>query len=280
MTLYHQVERAAARRLSELKGSRVFRNSRKSYTTAPDLNLVPGVTREDFWEDLDSGDGSELVDTEKAPAKFCAAHSSSALAVNSFGPFRRSPEHLFLLGSSAFGDAQFERKCPTGLRGTSPHLDFLVRGRHAIVGVESKFAEPLSWKSAGFVDSYRKLVGAESDEPWRRVYETLDSDAKTFRYLDAVQMVKHSLGLRHTFSDAPELVLLYVFWEPSNAQQHREFAAHREEISRLAEWLVGADVRFESVAYAELWDQWEEHSTWAGAAAHVSALRDRYSFEV
>jgi len=280
MTLYEQVKQAAAKRLSELRGNGVFSSSQMGYTTDPELNLITGVTPEDFWKDLDSGDGSELLNTQNSSAKFCAAHSSSALAVNSFGPFRRFPERLLLLDCSAFGKAQFECKCPTGLQGKPPNLDFLVRGQHTVVGIESKFTEPLSFERKGFADSYRKLVDDESDEAWRHVYETLDSDPETFRHLDAVQIVKHSLGVRHTFHNVPGLVLLYVFWEPKNAKRHKEFDIHRDEISQLEQWLEGADVRFESVAYPELWDQWEKQSSWDGAAAHVSALRDRYLFEV
>ena len=280
MTLYELAGQAAARRLRELKGSGIFRSSPSGYTTDPQLNLIPGVMPEDFEVDLQHGDGSELTDRGGEAAKFCAAYSSSALGVNSFGPFRRFPDRLLLSGLSSFEEAQFECKCPTGLKGNAPNLDFLARGSHAVIGVESKFLEPLGSKTTGFADSYKALVDSEADDRWRHAYETLAAVPKTFRYLDAVQLVKHSLGLRHTFSDVPELALLYVFWEPTNSDQHREFAAHRDEVSQFTEWREGADVRFEALAYSALWQQWEENATWDGIGAHVSALRGRYAFDV
>jgi Restriction Endonuclease associating with ARP len=164
MTLKKRLEEVASKRLEDAKGRDVFRSAPAGYTLKPEDNLIQGLTRDDFWCDLESGDGSELKDTKRGPAKFCAAYSSSALAVNSFGPFRRHPERLELLGFS-FEEAQFERKCPTGLGGNAPNLDFLARGKEIVVGVESKFLEPLSGEVAGFVNSYRSLVERESDRP-------------------------------------------------------------------------------------------------------------------
>ena len=107
--LRERVEQEAARRLAGLKGDDIFRAAPAGYTKQPESNLIAGVTRDNFWADLSSGDGGELMDSPKGPAKFCAAHSSSALAVNSFGPFRRHPNRITLQGHSSFTEAQFER---------------------------------------------------------------------------------------------------------------------------------------------------------------------------
>ena len=55
--------------------------------------LLPQVAAEDFEADLNSGDGNELQ------TKFRAVHSSSALAVNCFAPFRQRIADLTLLSS-------------------------------------------------------------------------------------------------------------------------------------------------------------------------------------
>jgi superfamily II DNA helicase RecQ len=60
------------------------------------------VSLADFWSDLASGDGSELNDTLKRPAKFCAAVSSSALAVNA-----RTEEIATLLNQKGFTAGYF-----------------------------------------------------------------------------------------------------------------------------------------------------------------------------
>ena len=73
--------------------------------------LLPLVALGDFEADLRSGDGNELE------TKFRAAHSSSALAVNSFAPFRTRASDMVVLDAGPFEHLQFERKCQTGLRG-------------------------------------------------------------------------------------------------------------------------------------------------------------------
>ena len=54
----------------------------KGYVREPSQNLIEGVRLVEFEADLKQGDGNELV------GKFRAAHSSSALAVNVFAPFK------------------------------------------------------------------------------------------------------------------------------------------------------------------------------------------------
>src|SRR6266478_2197553 len=63
----------------------------KGYVLTPHENLISGVTMDQFETDLRQGDGDELR------TKFCALHSSCALAVNTFAPFKTRPEQLVLL---------------------------------------------------------------------------------------------------------------------------------------------------------------------------------------
>jgi len=91
--------------------------SEKGYVSAPEENTLPGVELRQFAADLEQGDGNELQ------SKFLAAHSSSALAVNCFAPFRDAIVDLSLQGAIGFVSLQFERKCPTGLKGRrAPNL--------------------------------------------------------------------------------------------------------------------------------------------------------------
>ena len=64
----------------------------KGYTSLPRENLVPDIDWGPIQIDLQRGDGGELRQ------KFNAVHSSAALAVNSFGPFKSHPERLLLFG--------------------------------------------------------------------------------------------------------------------------------------------------------------------------------------
>ena len=98
----------------------------------------------DFEADLRQGDGNELA------GKFRAAHSSSALTVNVFAPFKSDISALCLAGKSGFETLHFERKCPHGLVGRrAPNLDVVAMGPNGIVAIESKCLEPLgrTWRS-------------------------------------------------------------------------------------------------------------------------------------
>lgn len=68
----------------------------KGYVSEVGQNLIEGVHLVDFEADLRQGDGNELEE------KFRAAHSSSALAVNTFAPFKSDPVALRLPGGGAF----------------------------------------------------------------------------------------------------------------------------------------------------------------------------------
>ena len=69
----------------------------------------------------------------------------------SIAPFRRRIGDLVMPGCAAFDQLQFERKCPTGLRGgRSPNLDVLVSGSTGVVGIESKLSEYLVKHRAAF----------------------------------------------------------------------------------------------------------------------------------
>lgn len=275
-----RAESAVAQRLVALKSEKIFRSKWPSHTKLPEDNLVTGVTRRDFWDDLEKADGNELSDSPP-PAKFCAAHSSSALAVNNFGPFRHSSGNLVLAGHGDFSNAKFERKCPTPLRGTPPNLDFLVDGPEFIVAVESKFLEPLLPTKAKFANSYGTVIGSLDDPVWQTMYKSLIDEPTKFVHLDAAQLVKHYLGIRHTFRNYPQAkVLMYLFWEPTNVVDIPEFVNHRHEVDLFSKEVEESKIRFVAISYQGLWQYWSKESAWGGMAAHIQALRQRYELVI
>jgi hypothetical protein len=281
VTAHARAVSAARKRLACLKGEAVFCPDWPCYTLKVEDNLVPGVCRRDFWCDLARGQGNELTASPTSPAKFCAAHSSSALAVNVFGPFRHAPHLLRLAGRDAYCSVQFERKCYTGLKGGSPNLDVLAESASSVVAIEAKFLEYLTPKKASFSHQYAKPMGTVAEPLWRHLYDSLLAEPHRFRYLDAAQLVKHYVGLQHSFA-APQrsISLVYLYWEPTNAAVEPACVAHRLEIIQLAEELAGASIGFESLSYAQLWQSWLDASLWAGTASHVEALRQRYAFDI
>src|SRR4051812_31402935 len=75
----------------------------RGYVVDPDDNLLPAVNRADIEAEFGAGAGNELDSKMRAP------WSSSALAVNSFGPFRGHVSALRLAGLDGFsGHLAFE----------------------------------------------------------------------------------------------------------------------------------------------------------------------------
>jgi len=290
--LEERAKRAAAERLRQVNGDAIWRSPRY-----PDHlenwwdNLLEGVTRADCEEDLGTGAGAETRDRKHRsgvtmPAKFCAPHSSSALAVNTFGPFRHQTAYLRLKGHTGFTNARFEYPCDNGLRTQYlPHFDFFADSPDGVIAVESKFLEPLGNHKVEFKPLYdgpfRGSGGRaiEVEEPWRAVFEALKSGALRYKHLDAAQLVKHYLGLIHNFGERPR-ALLYLFWEPDDLSRTPEFAKHRNEAEDFAKRVEDCDTCFTLASYAELWHDWGTTSTWPGMPAHVARLRERYSFSI
>lgn len=244
----------------------------KGYVGAAEQNLIEGVRLADCEADLRQGDGNELA------GKFRAAHSSSALAVNCFAPFKADPAALRLPGGESFTSLSFERKCPHGLAGRrSPNLDVLVEGRESVVAIESKCLEYLSSHEARFSPAYEAEIGDwRRGTGWFREMLRLVAEPRSYRSLDAAQLVKHAFGLAHTFPDRP-VTLFYLFWEPSNPEAYPVFAEHRAEIDRFASAVADGGPNFAALSYPELWSAWEAAAWPAWLGCHVARLRTRYA---
>jgi hypothetical protein len=276
-----RAEKKAAERLEALRNRAIFRDTPEGYTRRPEQNLISGVEEKDFWLDLGAGAGNELVDGTRDPAKFCAAFSSSALAVNSFGPFRHRPQNLDVVGYKGFSEAQFEKPLPTGLKGTDPHPDFFAAGPAQIVCIESKFLEPLWPKVAKFADSYEGAIESLAEPMWKAVYKELKGDSRLFKFLDAAQLVKHYLGMRNTLESVDaDSALLYDYWEPVNAGDFEEYRSHREEVAHFTGAVRNSQIKFVARSYGQLWGEWRDAASWSVMKTHLSHLEQRYSFSI
>lgn len=236
-------------------------------------NLLPGVRAKDFETDLRSGDGNELQ------GKFRAVHSSSALAVNAFAPFRTRLPELVLPGSGPFSGLEFERKCPNGLRGKSPNLDLLLEGPEEVVGIESKLAEPMTATRAKFSPQYRKrLRDRLGSSAWFQEMCRLEEDPNRYGFLDAAQLVKHAFGLIYTFPDR-NVKLLYLFWEPRNSRDHPFFSEHRRQVAEFAKSVQDSGPAFDAMSHGELWRHWSA-ATSPWLSAHIGNLQARYEIHL
>lgn len=235
-------------------------------------NLLPGIDFDCIRQDIEQGAGNELK------RKFLAIHSSTALAVNAFGIFKSSDTCSFVRDGVTFEQPTFERRCPTGLKGTAPNLDVWFEAFKAVVAVESKLTEYFQPKKAKFSDSYCKTKLRNGEDCWWEVLRESKSAEK--RYLDVAQLVKHYFGLRHhmcgeTIIDSVEL--LYIFWEPTNHAAIECCVKHREDIQKLTDAVAESQVKFSALSYSELWREWEQD---AALRNHVDNLRKRYEIEI
>jgi hypothetical protein len=258
-------QEALWKRLKEITGKDI---DAKGYVKRVKDNLSPGVTLEMFQDDLEGGSGNELE------GKFKAVHSSSALAVNSFAPFKKNPNKLVLACKTGFTKIQFEKQCPTGLGGTPPNLDLVAESEKDVIGVESKFLEYLTPKKPKFSNSYKKENLPLAEDCWLELIEELKNSAP--QYLDAAQLIKHYLGLRKQYPKK-SITLLYLFWEPKNWQDFEVFKQHRKEIDSFAESLKDSEVTFVSKSYLDLWNVWYKHGLFI---KHVDDLQKRYGIGV
>ena len=128
---------------------------------------------------------------------------------------------------------------------------------------------------------YQGAIDSLAEPMWAGVYIELKANPRLFKFLDAAQLVKHYLGMRNTLGSInAEQALLYVYWEPANAEEHEEFYRHRDEVQYLSEAVSGGQIRFFARSYQQLWDEWKDTSSWAGMKAHLSNLEQRYSFSI
>lgn len=232
--------------------------------------LLEGVLPESFVADLTAGAGNELH------SKFLAPHSSSALAVNSFGWFFGKPGLLDLPGYGVQDLVGFEQKFPTGLvRAEAPHLDVVLANDDRIVAIESKCLEFLSPGAPAFSERYRtEITDERSQGPWyQEMVRILEGKGESYRHLDAAQLIKHALGL--SYKQERPVTLLYLWWEPANADAFPVFAAHRDEVERFALNLGEGQPRFVAMPYNDLWSYWLQ-SARSDVREHSRNLLHRY----
>ena len=230
-------------------------------------NLINGLPLAILAQDFKSGAGNEL------DRKLCAAHSSAALAVNTFGNWRINPSSLDFHGIKGFSSLRYEVQYQTGLSGTAPHLDVVAEGNLPIA-IESKCTEWITQKPASFSASYDNLQPIFGHSPWFEQMQQLRAEPNRYKFLDAAQLVKHAFGLLNRYGTG-EVWLVYLYWEPRN--KWPECVQHRKEADDLANKVAGSPVRLIPMSYRELWNEWELISP---PPPQMQYLRLRYDRDV
>jgi hypothetical protein len=229
--------------------------------------LIDGVRHEQLPDSIDR-------------TRLRVPHSAAALTINNFLPWQRAPDQLPLAGWTGFDAVQFEVRCPTGLRGTPPHLDLLALRGEIAVAVIVRCIEYLSRRKTAVAPSYDRLLAATPGlELWRHQLDRLRTEPQHYRHVDPGALIKFALALGRTFPDRPT-ILLYLYWEPLNAERFEEFCRHREETAELAHAMRGARVSFEPLSFDAMWREWAARGAPSWLADHVDQLRARYCVSI
>lgn len=205
-----------------------------------------------------------------------APDSAAMLAINSFFPWRHSPGLLPLAGRLGFEVLRFGARCPSGVRGTPPHLDLLALRGDAVVAVTAHSTDYLGRRRARLAPAYEALNVDDALLPWHEQMRQLREEPASFHHVDVCALVKFAFGLGRTFPDRP-VTLLYAFWEPLDAPRFPAFAHHREELARLARAVGDAAVRLQAQSFPELWAEWERAPAPGWLPEQVARLRRRYA---
>jgi hypothetical protein len=284
-TTLKRARMALARRLQETSGLTL---DSKGYVAHWKQNLLPGIDPQWCEAELEEGAGKELA------GKFRAAYSSSALAVNTFARLKTACRDLTVGDWSGCEFFRFEAKCPAGIIGrhgleSPPHLDLLARSAPSeppgertcsMLAIESKCTEHLKSRKPKFSPAYGEYIregDARRKSPWFELMQQMR--ATDYCHLDAAQLIKHAFGLVHSFPDC-DVTLLYLYWEPKNADDLSEFKDHQDEIRRFEEQVKGSAPLFRPMSYRELWEDWSRTLSPPWLREHVKALRDRYDVEI
>ena len=213
-------------------------------------------------------------------ARLHTPHSGMALAINSFFPWRRASHQLQLAGHEGFDAIQFDVRCPTGLRGTPPHLDLLaLRDDHA-VAVAVRSVEYLTKRRSQIAVSYDDLLQRTAGmQPWHAHLTDWRAGNVGYQHVDLPALIKYATAIGQTFPDRTS-TLLYLYWEPLDADAYDAFRNHRRELDALIDAAGGARVDFAAESFDHLWQDWAERSSPIWLADHVARLRRRYAVTV
>lgn len=222
---------------------------------------------------------------EVKSGKFDSPESSSALVANGFGLFLDRPADLPPLPDVPMGQVETvtleaEMRFPWS-GGRHPWLDVGLTTATTLVGIESKRFEPFRpGKASGFSEVYDRPVWGPQMARYTRLMHDLVAGTVAFQALDAVQLVKHALGLRTRAEKmAKGAVLVYLYAEPpvwprtGRPVDPARIVLHRHEVAQFAGLVKGDQVTFVALRWADLLADWAARPA---LAAHVQAVSGQF----
>ncbi|KAA6316272.1 hypothetical protein EZS27_033393 [termite gut metagenome] len=228
----------------------------------------------DVRDELNEGAGNELT------SKFCAVHSSSALCVNNFTPFKENFKKVDFLGYSDFSEAIFEKKQPTGLIGTPPHLDFYLENNNTIIGFESKFTEYFTQKLPNHDKNLEKyynnnILSGYLPNGFNNEIIKYHICYPNKMHLDVAQLIKHTIGLLKN-KNGKKAILVYIYWQPENWKDFDICKEHKKEIEEFA-CKIKCFIDFRAFSYLDFWECYKKNDLFK---KHIFNVEERYKFSL
>lgn len=199
-----------------------------------------------------------------------------ALTLSSFLPWLEQPDGLRLAGISRFQELNFDARCPTGVRGTPPHIEVVASGPSGVVGVTVHVFDYLGLHRSKLSAAYATLEVPPSLASWAALMRADAEGRERFRYVDVPTLGKLAVGLGRIFEHR-SVRLLYLFLEPVDAGGIPPFVTHRTELARVAELTQDSAVMLVASSFHELWEEWCIAETPATVREMAAQLSRKYA---
>ena len=150
-----------------------------------------------------------------------------------------------------------------------------------LVGVESKLTEtleehePVEWKPPYFEKRMARLL----KDGWADVFSESLEGEWTPSHLGLEQLIKHALAINSRQTTA-ERHLVYVYWEPTNADEVAAVGRHRKQVAELKMKVGDASPHLHVLTYDGLFAEWSSLGRPTWAAEHVDELQARYELAI
>jgi hypothetical protein len=261
--LAQHLQQALLRRLRETIGSDRY----NSYGQLGDwrAGLVPGIE-------------PRLVDSRMLDlrGRLARPESPAALVLNSFLPWLRQAENLPLADIVGFRELHFDARCPTGVRGTPPHIELMASGPLGAAGVTARAFDYLGGRQGKLSPAYASLALPPALASWGSLVRAVSGRSERFHHVDVPSLAKLAIGLGRIFIGRP-IRLVYLFLEPIGAEGMAPFSGHRAELARLVELTRDSGVRLVPASFHEFWDIWAAGDRPAKLREIVAELGRRYA---
>lgn len=209
-------------------------------------------------------------------ARLARPETVGALVAASFLPWIAHPDALPLAGILGFRELHFDARCPTGVRGTPPIMDFMASGSAGVVGVVACLFGYLGHRPQRLTSAYAALEVPAGLSPWAAYLRSGAEELARFRHVDAAAVAKLAVGLGRIFAGRPAR-LLYLFLEPEGAEALPCFARHRAELRHLADATDAGALRFVPMSFHELWASWQVETVPKTVRGIAAELARRYA---